>query len=155
VIVDGPGSPLGTVALSDVPDTIVTVAEASEPNFTSTPAKPEPVTVTVLPVIPELGVNELIVGAPYAYRSFDDFLLVPPGVVTVMSTLPAALAAGAVTVSDLLETIATFVPGVDPNVTVAARTQRRSRRQQASRSTASRAMPCWRCSDAKPEPVFR
>jgi hypothetical protein len=36
-----------------------------------------------------------------------------------------------------------------------ARTQRRSRRQQGSRSTASRAKPCWRYSDAKPELAFR
>jgi hypothetical protein len=67
VIVAAPGSPFGTTALIDVPEVIVTVGEFSDPNWTTTPAaNPVPVIVTVLPVIPEVGVNDVIVGAPYA-----------------------------------------------------------------------------------------
>jgi hypothetical protein len=72
--------------------------------MTVTPgANPVPLTVTLLPVIPEVGVNELTVGAPYPYRSFVEPALVPPGVVTVTFTLPAA-SAGAVAVICVLDT---------------------------------------------------
>ena len=60
-------APVGTVALIWVPDTNVTVAEAVAPNLTVAPGtKLVPLIVTVLPVIPEVGVNELTVGGPYA-----------------------------------------------------------------------------------------
>jgi hypothetical protein len=57
-------APLGTVALSWVPEMSL-ADEASEPNFTFTPVtNPVPVIVTELPVMPEVGVNEVTVGAP-------------------------------------------------------------------------------------------
>jgi hypothetical protein len=60
-------APFGTVALIWVPDTNVTVVEAVDPNLTFAPGtKLVPLIVTVLPVIPAVGVNELTVGAPYA-----------------------------------------------------------------------------------------
>jgi hypothetical protein len=61
-----PGTaPLGTTAFSDVPETIVTVGDARAPNLTTAPGlKPCPLTVTVLAVIPDDGVNEPTVGAP-------------------------------------------------------------------------------------------
>ena len=60
-----PGSPLGTVALIAVPETIFTEEEASVPNLTTSPGtNPVPVIDTVLPVIPEDGVKELTVGGP-------------------------------------------------------------------------------------------
>jgi hypothetical protein len=60
-------APFGTVALISVPETNVTVVVALVPNLTVAPGtKPVPVMVTELPVIPEIGVNELTVGAPYA-----------------------------------------------------------------------------------------
>jgi hypothetical protein len=58
-------APFGTTALIWVPDTNVTEAEATVPNLTVAPVtKFVPLIVTVLPVIPEVGVNELTVGGP-------------------------------------------------------------------------------------------
>jgi len=60
-------APFGTVALIWVPETNMTVVEVFVPNFTVAPGtKLVPLIVTVLPVIPEAGVNEVIVGGPYA-----------------------------------------------------------------------------------------
>jgi hypothetical protein len=60
-------APFGTIALIWVPDTNVTEPAGFVPNLTVAPAtKPVPVIVTVLPVIPEVGVNEVTVGEPYA-----------------------------------------------------------------------------------------
>jgi hypothetical protein len=58
-------APFGTTALIWVPETNVTEAEATVPNLTVAPgAKFVPLIVTVLPVIPEVGVNEPTVGCP-------------------------------------------------------------------------------------------
>ena len=58
-------APFGTTALIWVPDTNVTVGEAFAPNLTVAPGtKPVPLIVTVAPVIPEVGVNEVIFGGP-------------------------------------------------------------------------------------------
>lgn len=60
-------APFGTVALICVPETNVTTVDAFNPNLTIAPgAKPVPLIVTELPVMPEVGVNELTVGGPYA-----------------------------------------------------------------------------------------
>lgn len=58
-------APLGTIAVSLVPEEIVTFGEASVPKVTLTAEeKADPLIVTVLPVIPEDGVNEPSVGGP-------------------------------------------------------------------------------------------
>ena len=56
-------SPFGTTAVSLVVDTVVTFGEVSDPKATTMPgANPLPLTVTVLPVIPFDGVNEVTLG---------------------------------------------------------------------------------------------
>jgi hypothetical protein len=63
-IADGT-APFGTTAVSFVPDEIVTFGDVSVPKLILTAAaNAAPVTVTLLPVIPDEGVNEAIVGAP-------------------------------------------------------------------------------------------
>ena len=58
-------APLGTTAFSSVVDTNVTDDDAVVPNLTFAPGtKCVPVSVTVVPVIPDVGVNELTVGDP-------------------------------------------------------------------------------------------
>lgn len=58
-------APLGATAFSSVLDTNVTFGEAFEPNLTFAPGtKFLPVIVTVVPVIPEVGVNDDTVGSP-------------------------------------------------------------------------------------------
>jgi hypothetical protein len=62
------------------------------PNLTDvTPVKPVPVTVTVVPPAsgPVAGVTPVTVGTgSYVYWSAAEVALVPPGVVTVISTVP-------------------------------------------------------------------
>lgn len=55
----------GTTAVTLVGETNVTVGEGRVPNLTVAPGtKLVPLIVTALPVIPELGVNELTAGGP-------------------------------------------------------------------------------------------
>jgi hypothetical protein len=74
--------------------------------------------VTLLPVIPDAGVNEAIVGGPYAYRFLFPVALVPFGVLTVTFTLPGE-SAGAIAVSCVFEMKVTAVAVVEPNITLA------------------------------------
>lgn len=71
--------------------------------------------VTVFPpaVGPAFGLRLLTVGAPKAYLSPDDAALVPPGVVTLTSTVPWACA-GATALTWLEETKVTELDAVDP-----------------------------------------
>ena len=58
-------APLGTTAFSSVLDTNDTFGEPFEPNLTFAPGtKLFPMIVTVLPVIPAVGVNDDTVGGP-------------------------------------------------------------------------------------------
>jgi hypothetical protein len=79
------------VALVTVSDEAVVV-----PNFTADAVKPGPlkfvpVIVTVVPpaVVPEVGVNEEMVGAGATYLNLDDAVAMPPGVATFTVTVPA------------------------------------------------------------------
>src|SRR5436305_10646065 len=83
------GAPLGTTTVSDVGELKTADDAARDPNLTWAPGtKFVPVSVTMLPVTPEAGVNEVTVGAPEAKRSALEAALVPPGVVRVTSTTP-------------------------------------------------------------------
>ena len=58
-------APLGTTAFSLLVDTNVTDGDAVAPNLTFAPGtKCDPVSVTVAPVVPDVGVKELTVGDP-------------------------------------------------------------------------------------------
>jgi hypothetical protein len=81
-----------------------------------------PLIVTKAPVIPEAGVNELTVGRPYAYRSFDDVALVPWAVFTVTFTTPEACA-GATAFKRVADTNVTDPDAVEPNFTLAPDTK--------------------------------
>src|SRR5262249_51764719 len=94
------------------------------PNATVEPVvKPVPVTTTVVPptVEPKPGAMPVTVGvtAVYAYWSFADVGDVPAAVVTVMSTVPTVIVAGAVA-----EIVLSFVTEnaavVEPNLTAVA-----------------------------------
>jgi hypothetical protein len=112
-------APFGTTARSCVPDRIVTLGDASAPKLTLTPGtKPVPLIVTVLPVIPEEGVNDPIGGGPYAYRSPVEVTLLQPYVLTVTFVVPA-LCAGAVARNSVAETRLTLFAGMPPKLTVA------------------------------------
>jgi hypothetical protein len=93
------------------------------PNLTDDAAvKPVPVMVTLVPpaVGPELGLTAVTVGAPrYEKWSAADVAEIPPGVVTVTSTVPAG-SAGEVAVIDVAELTVNEVALVAPNVTADA-----------------------------------
>jgi hypothetical protein len=56
----------GTVAVIFEAESTVNT-DAAPPNFTTpAPVNPEPWTVTLVPIVPEVGLNELIVGAAAA-----------------------------------------------------------------------------------------
>jgi hypothetical protein len=64
VIVLAIPSPFGTTAVKDVPDTILTFAGFT-PKSTVTPgANPPPDTLTVVPVGPAVGENDVTLGGP-------------------------------------------------------------------------------------------
>ena len=84
--------PAGAVAVMPVALLTVKLEAAVVPNLTAlAPVKPVPVIATeVLPVFgPELGLTPVTAGAAvYVYWSAAVVALVPPGVVTVTSTVP-------------------------------------------------------------------
>ena len=115
--------PAGDVTVSDVAETTLTPVPALVPNATVSPdAKPVPVIVTAVPPAagPLAGVTPLTVGAgagaAYVNWSAELVALVPPGPVTLTSTVPDP--AGDVTVIDVAETTLTPVPALPPNATV-------------------------------------
>src|SRR5712692_11615316 len=73
-------------------DTTVKLVAAPLPNFTEVaPVKPLPVIVTVVPprVVPDAGLTLRMAGVTaYVYWSADEVGLIPPGPLTVMSTVP-------------------------------------------------------------------
>ncbi len=123
VTLTAPADSAGVVTVRDVADAAVTVA-AVEPKSTVSPEavalNPVPAIVTLVPpaVVPLVGLIDVITGAggggvTYVYVAAFD---VPPDVVTVTLTAPAA-PAGAVTVSDVVDAAVT-VAAVEPKSTV-------------------------------------
>jgi hypothetical protein len=103
-----------------VADVTVSEAAAAEPKFTAVaPVNPVPVTVTEVPPAagPPDGLTAVTDGTgAYVKRSPAAVGEVPPGVVTVRSTRPAA-PAGAVAVICVVDSTVYELAGVEPNVT--------------------------------------
>src|SRR5580692_9889625 len=123
-----PADSAGEVTVSEVPAPFTTtLVPAVVPNFTEVaPVKPDPVTVTEVPpdVGPVFGLTAVTAGTGGAVKvnwSADGLTgLVPPGAVTVTSTVPAD-SAGEVTVSEVpVPFTTTLVPAVVPNFTEVA-----------------------------------
>src|ERR1700680_190537 len=92
---------LTTVKHGAIPQVVESAVVPTETVLTL--VNPVPVRVTAVPPVrgPALGVTLVTVGAAtYVYWSAPDVALVPPGVVTVMSTVPAE-AVGTSTVIDV------------------------------------------------------
>jgi hypothetical protein len=117
-----PAFPGGDVTVREVALAITTLVAGVEPKETVAPGtNPVPATVTVLPPAtnPDAGITPVTVGnASYVNLSAADVALVPPAVVTVTLSCPAA-PGGDVAVIELGLSTVTFVPGADPNCTVA------------------------------------
>ena len=117
-----PADPTEEIAVIDVALFTVTPAAAVTPNFTVAPeTNPVPEIVTLVPPAsgPAEGLTAVTVGtASYVNWSALLVALVPPGVVTVTSTVPAA-SAGAVAVIAVALLTVTPVAAVVPNFTVA------------------------------------
>jgi hypothetical protein len=118
-----PAEPAGDVAVIDVSETTVKDAAAVEPNETAlAPMKPVPVIVTCVPPAtgPALGLTPVTPGADtYVNASAEPpDAEVPPGVVTVMLTVPDP--AGDVAVIFVAELTVNDPAAVDPNLTAVA-----------------------------------
>jgi hypothetical protein len=119
VLADSPGD----VVLMVVGEVTDTPVPATVPNLTVEPeVNPLPVMVTVVPPVvgPDVGLTALTVGVLSKVNvSAEEVVLVPPGVLTVMSTGPAD-SAGDVAVHDVVEEQLAPDEGVDPKLTVVA-----------------------------------
>ncbi len=118
-----PAACAGEVAVIDVAEIGVSAVPAPVPNDTAVaPVRLVPVIVTTVApaVVPEVGLMAVIVGAPAGatnvYLSPAERAEVPPGVVTVTSTWPAACD-GAVAVTDVADTNENVVAALPPNDT--------------------------------------
>jgi hypothetical protein len=112
--------PAGEVAVILVAELTVKLEALLIPNLTTVaPVNPVPVRVTEVPPVagPFAGEMPVIVGA-YVNWSAADVALVPPGVVTVISTVPVP--AGDLMVSVVAELTVRTVPAVEPNLTAVA-----------------------------------
>ena len=102
----------------------VRLVPAVVPNLTAVaPVNPVPVMVTRVPPAggPLAGEMAVTVGVvSYVNLSLATIALVPPGVVTVILTIPAARAAGEVMVILVPEFTVRPVPAVVPNLTAVA-----------------------------------
>ena len=120
-----PTAPDGDVTVMEVPAPLTTTpVPGLAPKSTAVaPARFVPVTVTELPpvVVPVRGANPVTVGKPkYVKESAALVALVPSGVTTVTSTVPAD-SAGEVTVREVPPPLTTTpVPGVTPKSTAVA-----------------------------------
>ncbi len=118
-----PAVPAGETAVMLVPETTVTLLVLVRPKSTVAPVtNPVPVIVTVVPPAtgPAAGTTPVTVGTgSYVYSSAGEVALIPPGVVTVTSTVPAE-PAGDVMVREVGEATSRPVPAVDPNFTTVA-----------------------------------
>ena len=114
--------PAGEVALIDVALLTVKVAAAVLPNFTAVaPVKFLPAIVTEVPPVsgPEIGLTEEMEGTGINVNlSANHAELVPPGVVTLMSTVP--LPVREVTVIDVALLTVKVAAVVPPNFTAVA-----------------------------------
>ena len=117
-----PAACAGATAVIDVADFTVKLVAAVPPKETAVaPFRFFPLMVTVVPpaVGPEVGLMPVTVGwATYVNWAAAEVAEVPPAVVTVTSTLPAACA-GLVAVSVVAEVTATLVAVLPPKLTVA------------------------------------
>jgi hypothetical protein len=113
--------PAGAVAVTEVAVLAVIAEAALAPKCTAEAlARSDPVIVTELPPSegPEAGDKWDTTGrATYVYRSAGPLVVVPPGVVTLMSTAPVP--AGAVAVTDVSE-FAVKLAGLAPKLTPVA-----------------------------------
>jgi len=120
-----PTEPAGETAVTEVAELTTTPVAAAVPNFTEVaPVRFVPVMVTDVPPAggPEEGLTAVTVGEPgatYVNWSAAPVALVPPGVVTVTSTTPAA-PAGEIAVTDVLLFTTTPVAAVPPKFTPVA-----------------------------------
>jgi hypothetical protein len=118
-----PALPAGVVVVIWVAETTVNDVGAVDPNRTAVaPPKPVPVIVTGVPPAsgPAPGLTPVTVGTgSYENLSKAPVVEVPPGFVTVTSTLPADLA-GVVTVIEVDETTVNDVAAVEPKWTAMA-----------------------------------
>jgi hypothetical protein len=118
-----PANPDGLVAVTEVGELTVNVEAAEEPNFTPVvPTRLVPVMVTLVPpdVGPWFGLTDVTVGAATkVYWSAELVADVPPTVVTVTLTVPAA-ETGLVTVIEVDELTMNVVATDEPNETVVA-----------------------------------
>ncbi len=89
-------APVGTVVVIWVFELTVNDALTPPKRTVIVPVKPEPVSTTVVPIGPLVGVNEEITGAPWVTVKFVAEVPVPFGVVTVMR--PVVAPAGTVAV---------------------------------------------------------
>jgi hypothetical protein len=117
-----PADSAGDVALQRIVEEQLTDVPAVRPNLAvvEPTTKPVPVTLTAVPPPrgPTLGVTEVTTGATsYVNWSAEDVTEVPPGVVTVMSTVPID-SAGEVAVQRIVDEQLTDVPAVRPNIAV-------------------------------------
>jgi hypothetical protein len=114
--------PAGEVAVICVAEFIVNEVAAVPPNVTAVAlVKPVPVRVTEVPPAagPDVGEMPVTAGAGRKVNwSADEVALVPPPVVTVMSTVPVP--AGDVAVICVAESTVKPVAAVPPNVTASA-----------------------------------
>ena len=121
--VDGNDTVPGAVAVMVFPSTTMTLVAGVAPKFTVAPATklvPEIVTVLPPPESPCVGLRPVTVGkSAKVYWSAGALIgEVPPAVVTLTSTVPAACA-GVVTVIEVAETTLMLVPAAPPKSTVA------------------------------------
>src|SRR5205807_1766384 len=121
VTLTGPAAPAGDVAVIDLPPLTVKLAAGVAPNETPVaPLKFVPEMVTLAPpaVLPVVGLSPLTTGAGVTKvkASAAPVALVPPGVVTVMSTVPAP-PAGAVAVICVALLGVKAAAGAAPNLT--------------------------------------
>jgi hypothetical protein len=117
VTVIGAGTaPLGTVTFSWVALEDVTLAFLV-PNVTLAPGlRPVPAIVTVLPVIPECGVNDVIVGATL---NVQGLVILPTGAVVFCTlTSPVIAVFGTVACRTVAESWLTVVAATLPNLTL-------------------------------------
>jgi hypothetical protein len=97
-------APLGTVAVIDVALTTLYVDADAPLNFTEVaPVKFVPAIVTLVPTTPDVGLNDVIVGAVALTVKLVLLVAVPPGVVTVMGPVVAPLGTVAVVEVELEE----------------------------------------------------
>src|SRR5204862_219732 len=112
-------APVGTLARSCVELSTVNVPAATPPNVTPVvPVKAVPVTVTWVPTVPLVGVNEVMVGGGGSTVKLDALVPVPSGVVTPIG--PVAAVVGTSALSWVSLSTVNVPAATPPNVTLVA-----------------------------------